>query len=247
MKKLNILDMSRWPKNRKLVYLVVTTAYIIFIVIQYFLPCLQILHNKNFPRDNIEKNAINIGEIFGNSGQSIQGKNNVFTNINNAALLNVMDEAKRAGTKAWVELNIVSEVNRTSEEGLTCPQSIFTFGETLHPSKIRFVPVACGMVFGSTITISGKPRVAQWKYNPLIGREGEVSQFFVELQGYKFKKDEMHPPTLLHLNPRLRGDWSGKPVIEHNSRYGHDQWGKAHRCEGKEHDEKGKYQSHSKY
>ena len=46
-----------------------------------------------------------------------------------------------------------------------------------------------------------------------------VSQFMMELQGLKTVDGE-DPPRILHFNPRLRGDWSGKPVIEQNTCYG---------------------------
>lgn len=57
-----------------------------------------------------------------------------------------------------------------------------------------------------------------------------VSQFMVELQGLKAVDGE-EPPKILHLNPRLKGDWSKRPVIEHNTCY-RMQWGKAQRCDG---------------
>ncbi|MBA0630810.1 hypothetical protein Godav_002871 [Gossypium davidsonii] len=43
--------------------------------------------------------------------------------------------------------------------------------------------------------------------------------------------DGEDPPRILHFNPRLKGDWSGKPVIEQNTCY-RMQWGSALRCEG---------------
>ena len=57
-----------------------------------------------------------------------------------------------------------------------------------------------------------------------------VSQFVVELQGLKSVEGE-DPPKILHLNPRLRGDWSKRPVIEHNNCY-RMHWGTAQRCDG---------------
>lgn len=39
------------------------------------------------------------------------------------------------------------------------------------------------------------------------------------------------PPKILHLNPRIKGDWSHRPVIEHNTCY-RMQWGTAQRCDG---------------
>ncbi|KAL4344023.1 hypothetical protein S83_035262 [Arachis hypogaea] len=40
----------------------------------------------------------------------------------------------------------------------------------------------------------------------------------VELQGLKSVEGK-DSPKILHLNPRLRGDWSKRPVIEHNTCY----------------------------
>ncbi|KAF2302435.1 hypothetical protein GH714_036322 [Hevea brasiliensis] len=57
-----------------------------------------------------------------------------------------------------------------------------------------------------------------------------VSQFMMELLGLKTVDGE-EPPRILHFNPRLKGDWSGKPVIEHNTCY-RMQWGTPLRCEG---------------
>uniref|UniRef100_J3MJ83 Hexosyltransferase n=2 Tax=Oryza brachyantha TaxID=4533 RepID=J3MJ83_ORYBR len=57
-----------------------------------------------------------------------------------------------------------------------------------------------------------------------------VSQFMMELQGLKTVDGE-DPPRILHFNPRLRGDWSGRPVIEQNTCY-RMQWGTPLRCEG---------------
>jgi hypothetical protein len=57
-----------------------------------------------------------------------------------------------------------------------------------------------------------------------------VSQFVVELQGLRAVDGE-DPPRILHLNPRLRGDWSQHPILEHNTCY-RMQWGTAQRCDG---------------
>ncbi|MFQ6648397.1 hypothetical protein Gotur_021030 [Gossypium turneri] len=63
-------------------------------------------------------------------------------------------------------------------------------------------------------------------------REGDesvmVTQFMMELQGLKTVDGE-DPPRILHFNPRLKGDWSGKPVIEQNTCY-RMQWGSALRA-----------------
>ncbi|KAG0568875.1 hypothetical protein KC19_6G050400 [Ceratodon purpureus] len=161
-------------------------------------------------------------------------------------LPDVIGRAWSAGAKAWEELEIAlspGEGSSKNESNVTadvptesCPASLSTTGKELEKSGKVF-PIPCGLMFGSAITIIGKPKEAHIEYKPPIARVGEgvspyvmVSQFIVELQGLKVLKDE-DPPRILHLNPRLRGDWSWKPVIEHNTCY-RNQWGAAHRCEG---------------
>jgi len=57
-----------------------------------------------------------------------------------------------------------------------------------------------------------------------------VAQFAVELRGLRAVDGE-EPPRILHLNPRLRGDWSGRSVLEMNTCF-RMQWGRAQRCDG---------------
>ncbi|PWZ12793.1 Hydroxyproline O-galactosyltransferase GALT6 [Zea mays] len=89
---------------------------------------------------------------------------------------------------------------------------------------------------GSHITVAATPRAPHEERNPAIAvvKDGErpamVSQFMVELQGLRAVDGE-DPPRVLHFNPRLRGDWSGQPVIEHNTCYRMN-WGAAQRCDG---------------
>ncbi|PPR83683.1 hypothetical protein GOBAR_AA37028 [Gossypium barbadense] len=89
---------------------------------------------------------------------------------------------------------------------------------------------------GSHITVVGMPHWAHAENDPKIAvlREGDesvmVTQFMMELQGLKTVDGE-DPPRIHHFNPRLKGDWSGKPVIEQNTCY-RMQWGSALRCEG---------------
>ncbi|CAM8932532.1 unnamed protein product [Rhodiola kirilowii] len=73
----------------------------------------------------------------------------------------------------------------------------------------------------------GKPRLAHWEGDRKMSL---VSQFVLELQGLKTVDGE-DPPRILHLNPRLKGDWSRKPAIEMNTCY-RMQWGTPQRCEG---------------
>ena len=82
----------------------------------------------------------------------------------------------------------------------------------------------------------GKPRRAHLENETRIsetpGANVMVSQFMLELRREKAGGDK-GPATarLLHFNPRIKGDWSGKPVIEMNNCY-RGQWGAAIRCEG---------------
>ncbi|KAF0912691.1 hypothetical protein E2562_018942 [Oryza meyeriana var. granulata] len=98
------------------------------------------------------------------------------------------------------------------------------------------VELPCGMGVGSRITVVARPRSARPEREPRIAerREGEeavmVSQFMVELLGTKAVQGE-EPPRILHFNPRIRGDFSGRPVIELNTCY-RMQWAQPQRCEG---------------
>ncbi|OVA09106.1 Galectin [Macleaya cordata] len=146
------------------------------------------------------------------------------------------------GKKFWEELEsgkvrVDEEMKMKKKENLSesCPHSIsLSRSEFWEKGKIMVLP--CGLTLGSHITVVGKPHVAHPEYDPkisLVKDESEpvmVSQFMMELQGLKTVDGE-DPPRILHFNPRLKGDWSGKPVIEQNTCY-RMQWGSALRCEG---------------
>jgi len=169
-------------------------------------------------------------------------------NLNDTSLQRVVQQAWLAGAKAWQEVEdaIIRgnrpavEANRTKAAGATtaepCPAFLSMTGKAFeNAGLVIFLP--CGLMFGSAITLVGKPREAHMEFKPPIARVGEgvsqyvmVSQFVMELQGLKVVDGE-DPPRILHINPRLRGDWSWKPVIEHNTCY-RGQWGTAQRCEG---------------
>lgn len=147
-------------------------------------------------------------------------------------------EAFQVGKKFWVELNSgklqflgnKTVFNRTE----SCPHSISLSGSEFK-DKGRIMVIPCGMTLGSHITLVGKPKHAHPEQDPKISllKEGQyvmVSQFMMELQGLKTVDGE-DPPRILHFNPRLKGDWSGKPVIEQNTCY-RMQWGSGLRCEG---------------
>jgi len=143
------------------------------------------------------------------------------------------------GIKLWdevqsgkVKLLEVSNLKNISEP---CPISVTLSGsDFLKRSKLLELP--CGLTLGSHITLVGKPRAAHAEKDPKIALVKEaddevmVSQFIMELLGLKTVEAE-DPPKILHFNPRLKGDWSLKPVIEQNTCY-RMQWGTALRCEG---------------
>lgn len=141
------------------------------------------------------------------------------------------------GGKFWEEIRVGKEERKEPENRVMeqCPNSVAINGsEFLTRKKVMVLP--CGMTLGSYVSVVGKPREAHAEQDPKIAllRDEEesvmVSQFIVELQGLKTVDGE-DPPRVLHFNPRLRGDWSGKPVIELNTCY-RMQWGTASRCEG---------------
>lgn len=117
-----------------------------------------------------------------------------------------------------------------------CAQSIvLTAHEFRERGRVAELP--CGLTLGSHITVAATPRAAHADGDPKIAllRDGDhpimVSQFMMELQGLRTVDGE-DPPRILHFNPRLHGDWSGRPVIEHNTCY-RMQWGTPLRCDGR--------------
>ncbi|KFK27991.1 hypothetical protein AALP_AA8G457400 [Arabis alpina] len=152
--------------------------------------------------------------------------------------------AWEVGRKIWEELEsgktlkaLEKEKKKKSEKrgSSSCPLSVSLTGSDLR-SHGNLMELPCGLTLGSHITVVGKPLAAHSEKDPKISmlKEGDeavkVSQFKLELQGLKAVEGE-EPPRILHLNPRLKGDWSGKPVIEQNTCY-RMQWGSAQRCEG---------------
>lgn len=157
-----------------------------------------------------------------------------------SVLERMADEAWTLGLKAWEEVDKYNEkeaVQSAIFEGKqeSCPSWVSSSGEELaRGDQIMFLP--CGLAAGSSITVVGTPQFAHQEYVPqrtklrTVDSLILVSQFMVELQGLKSAVGE-DPPKILHLNPRLRGDWSHLPVIEHNTCY-RMQWGTGQRCDG---------------
>uniref|UniRef100_K7MRQ7 Galectin domain-containing protein n=1 Tax=Glycine max TaxID=3847 RepID=K7MRQ7_SOYBN len=163
---------------------------------------------------------------------------------------NMFSELHKAARHAWVEgkrlweqVESVKEtmnVARFKAENLSdsCQHSISLSGSELRKQNkgVMVMVLPCGLTLGSHVTVVGTPRWAHWEDDPKISvvkeEEGKVmvSQFMMELQGLK-SVDKEEPPRILHFNPRLKGDYSGRPVIEQNTCY-RMQWGSALRCEG---------------
>nr|GMD25840.1 hydroxyproline O-galactosyltransferase GALT6-like [Ipomoea batatas] len=151
----------------------------------------------------------------------------------------VVRDAFVAGKKLFEEIEsgkVRSELeNRTQSVNESCPNSVVLTGhEFVERNRLMVIP--CGLTLGSHVTVVGTPRWAHSEKDSRIAaaKDGEetvmVSQFMMELQGLKTVDGE-DPPRILHLNPRLKGDWSGRPVIEQNTCY-RMQWGAAMRCDG---------------
>ncbi|XP_057947967.1 hydroxyproline O-galactosyltransferase GALT2 [Malania oleifera] len=157
-----------------------------------------------------------------------------------SVLERMADEAWTFGLKAWEEVDNFTVKERGQSSILEgkpemCPSGLWMGGEELASvDHLMFLP--CGLAAGSSITVVGTPHYSHQEFVPQLAklRRGnalvQVSQFMVELQGLN-SVDGEDPPKILHLNPRLKGDWSHRPVIEHNTCY-RMQWGKAQRCDG---------------
>eukprot|EP00249_Psilotum_nudum_P011010 c22912_g1_i1 orf=266-2434(-) len=150
--------------------------------------------------------------------------------------------AWKAGRKSWNELEVEAVLgnaemlpknyNKTMQ---ACPKSIFLTGKEFEKAGY-FMAVPCGMMIGSSVTILGKPRPAH--VEDRIGKDDtyvpqEVSQFVMELLGTKRIKSQ-HPSPIFLVNPKLKGDWSNKSVIDLNTCYG-GEWGSNQRCDGSSH------------
>ncbi|XBH95638.1 hypothetical protein VPH35_086166 [Triticum aestivum] len=102
----------------------------------------------------------------------------------------------------------------------SCPATVSVPRDRLASTPVA-VELPCGMAVGSRVTVVARPR----------RRDGAASsQFMVELLGTKAVQGE-EPPRILHFNPRLAGDFTGRPVIELNTCY-RMQWALPQRCEG---------------
>ncbi|KAJ1288156.1 hypothetical protein BS78_02G068600 [Paspalum vaginatum] len=143
--------------------------------------------------------------------------------------------AVAAGARAFADLERPGPAPAApAPPSARCPQSVAPAAGEL---RGRVVELPCGLALGSHVTVAATPRAAHEERESAIAavadgdrRPAMVSQFMLELQGLRAVEGE-DPPRVLHFNPRLRGDWSGRPVIEHNTCYRMN-WGPAQRCEG---------------
>ncbi|ESQ45775.1 hypothetical protein EUTSA_v10011115mg [Eutrema salsugineum] len=136
--------------------------------------------------------------------------------------------AWEVGRKLWEDLESGKTLKTLNEEkeitekdgSRSCPVLVSLSGSDLLACR-NVIELSCGLTLGSHITVL------------ILNEEDEavkVSRFMLELQGLKAVEGE-DPPRILHFNPRLKGDWSGKPVIEQNTCY-RMHWSLAQRCEG---------------
>ncbi|KAJ4889717.1 hypothetical protein Rs2_29465 [Raphanus sativus] len=180
-------------------------------------------HFKNPGRVNRVGQFKTVSELFANESILVTDELSTFDET--------VKHAISTGRKMWSELesgltvepNPVKE-NRTEK----CPETVSVNGdEFLNRSGILVLP--CGLTLGSHVTVVATPH---WAHAEKGDGTRMVTQFMMELQGLKAVEGE-DPPRILHFNPRVRGDWSGRPVIEQNTCY-RMQWGSALRCDGHE-------------
>ncbi|CAL9069010.1 hydroxyproline O-galactosyltransferase GALT2-like [Musa acuminata AAA Group] len=165
--------------------------------------------------------------------------------IGNLTQLQAMiNEAWVLGQKAWDDVKNYDPMSSTDQLSMiegkleSCRSSLAKSSTEMGSDAELRVFLPCGLAAGSSITVVGKPQEAHEEHVTKLARlrQGDgsgttwVSQFVVELQGLRVVDGE-DPPKILHLNPRLMGDWSKKPVLELNSCY-RMQWGTAIRCNG---------------
>ncbi|ESQ45774.1 hypothetical protein EUTSA_v10010954mg [Eutrema salsugineum] len=148
--------------------------------------------------------------------------------------LEMFDPRKLESGKTLKALN--EEKKKTEKDGSrSFPVSVSLSGSDLL-ARGSVIELPCGLALESHIMVVANPLAAQAENDPkisILNEEGEalnVSQFMLELQGLKAVEGG-DPPRILHFNPRLKSDWSGKPVIEQNTCY-RMQWSLSQRCEG---------------
>ncbi|XP_028763411.1 hydroxyproline O-galactosyltransferase GALT6-like [Neltuma alba] len=170
----------------------------------------------------LNEHKIISGLIFNNETFHLSGRDG------SSELYETAKNAWIMGKKIWEELETLNSrtiPKKAEHQSESCPPSISLSGSEFQARGLVMV-LPCGLTLGSHITVVGKPQVI----NPGVAPRVAASQFVMELQGLKIVDGE-DPPRILHYNPRLKGDWSRKPVIEQNTRY-RMHWGSAQRCDG---------------
>ncbi|KAG8366252.1 hypothetical protein BUALT_Bualt17G0057100 [Buddleja alternifolia] len=203
-------------------------------------------NDNQFSRKEKEKPVFRAQERKMGEFRKISGlvfDDNAFNSVSKdefSELHRVARDAFALGKKVLVDLEsgkVMREVeNETSSRAVEpCPNSVVLSGDAFLRKEKTLMVIPCGMSLGSHITVVGRPRWAHVDNESKItltkgSGKTMVSQFMMELQGLRAVDGE-DPPRILHFNPRLKGDWSGRPVIEQNTCY-RMQWGSAQRCEG---------------
>nr|CAD1818369.1 unnamed protein product [Ananas comosus var. bracteatus] len=132
----------------------------------------------------------------------------------------------------------VSELHRSARDAWVAGRKLFE-GMRASPPLASPAPEADRTLEScpSSITLSGagfgdRRNVMVLPCGLTLGRGASRDDFTVHdgAPGLKTVDGEA-PPRILHFNPRLKGDWSGKPVIEQNTCY-RMQWGTPFRCDG---------------
>lgn len=169
----------------------------------------------------LNEHNIMSGLIFDSGTFHLSGR------IGSSELYESAKNAWEAGKKTWEELemmNLGPITEKPENQSESCPLSISLSGsEFLARGQVMVLP--CGLTLGSHITVVGTPLAPRLYANRVL-----TSQIIMELQGLMTVEGE-EPPKILHFNPRLKGDWSGKPVIEQNTCY-RMHWDTAQRCDG---------------
>ncbi|RDY14125.1 Hydroxyproline O-galactosyltransferase GALT6, partial [Mucuna pruriens] len=231
MKKLDpLLLLPNRPKPLQ-IFMALLFLYLLFITLKIEHPHIDNSKASNFPPQGVFHDRKTMQGLHKFSTLSFMEALNDTSVVKNevSKLHRAARDAWLEGKRLWEEVESVKKTENVAENvSDSCQHSISLSGSELRGQKGVIVMVLpCGLTLGSHVTVVGTPRWAHWEDDPKISVEGKVmvSQFMMELQGLK-SVDKEDPPRILHFNPRLKGDYSGKPVIEQNTCY-RMQWGSA--------------------
>jgi hypothetical protein len=133
-------------------------------------------------------------------------------------------KAMREGLRAWKEINktMVAEANERANSSshkfdTKCPYFVSALNATELKSEPFLLPIPCGLVLDSSVTVVGTPGV----------RSGDFS---LELIGSELFQ-EGDEPVVFHFSVRLRGDQlSENPTIVQNTWTVAGDWQMEQRC-----------------